>query len=52
MYARNVSAFLRHLAPKAQLALDLSDELTRAPLLAHEGKLVNEAVQARLGGTA
>jgi NAD(P) transhydrogenase subunit alpha len=52
MYARNVSAFLRHLAPKAQLALDLSDELTRAPLLAHEGKLVNEAVQARLGGAA
>ncbi|HET6304515.1 MAG TPA: Re/Si-specific NAD(P)(+) transhydrogenase subunit alpha [Myxococcota bacterium] len=52
MYARNVSAFLRHLAPKAQLALDLSDELTRAPLLTHEGKLVNEAVQARLGGAA
>jgi NAD(P) transhydrogenase subunit alpha len=49
MYARNVSAFLRHLAPKAQLALDLADELTRAPLVAHEGKVVNEAVQSRLG---
>jgi H+-translocating NAD(P) transhydrogenase subunit alpha len=52
MYARNVSAFLRHLAPKAQLTLDLADELTRAPLVAHEGKVVNEAVQARLGGAA
>ena len=52
MYARNVSAFLRHLAPKAQLTLDLADELTRAPLVTHEGKVVNEAVQARLGGAA
>jgi NAD(P) transhydrogenase subunit alpha len=52
MYARNVSAFLRHLAPKGQLALDLADELTRAPLLAHDGKVVNEAVQARLGESA
>jgi NAD(P) transhydrogenase subunit alpha len=49
MYARNAGAFLRHLAPKAQLALDLADELTRAPLVAHEGKVVNEAVQSRLG---
>lgn len=52
MYARNVSAFLRHLAPKAQLALDLADELTHAPLVTHEGKVVNEAVQARLGSAS
>lgn len=48
MYTRNVTAFLRHLAPEAALALDLEDELTRDPLVAHEGKVVNDAVQARL----
>ncbi len=52
MYARNVSAFLRHLAPKAQLTLDLADELTRGPLVAHEGKVVNEAVRERLSATS
>jgi NAD(P) transhydrogenase subunit alpha len=48
MYARNVSAFLRHLAPGGRLQLDLEDELTRAPLVTHEGKVMNEAVQTRL----
>jgi NAD(P) transhydrogenase subunit alpha len=48
MYARNVSAFLRHLAPKGSLVLDLEDELTRDPLVTHEGKVASEAVRARL----
>jgi NAD(P) transhydrogenase subunit alpha len=48
MYARNVAAFLRHLAPEGSLHLDLEDELTRGPLVTHEGKVLNEAVQARL----
>ena len=48
MYTRNVSAFLRHLAPEATLTLDLDDELTRGPLVSHEGKIVHEVVQARL----
>jgi NAD(P) transhydrogenase subunit alpha len=48
MYTRNVAAFLRHLAPEAQLTLDLEDELTNGPLVSHEGKVVHEAVKARL----
>jgi NAD(P) transhydrogenase subunit alpha len=48
MYTRNVAAFLRHLAPEAQLTLDLEDELTSGPLVSHEGKVVHEAVKARL----
>jgi hypothetical protein len=30
MYARNVAALLKHLAPEGSLAIDLSDEITGA----------------------
>ena len=55
LYSRNVATFVRHLVKDGKLALDLSDEVTRAPLLAHEGQVTHEGVRARLaaaGGKA
>jgi NAD(P) transhydrogenase subunit alpha len=50
MYARNVSTFLLHLVTEGALAIDLDDELTRAPLLTHDGAITNEAVRALVDG--
>ena len=50
MYAKNVAAFLRHLAPEGELVLDLEDEITAGAMLTHEGRIVNEAVRARVEG--
>lgn len=50
MYARNVSSFLLHLAPEGDLTIDLEDELTRAPLLTHEGSIMHETVRALAEG--
>jgi NAD(P) transhydrogenase subunit alpha len=46
MYARNVTAFLGHLLKDGKINLDLTDELTRGPLVTHEGKIVHEALKA------
>jgi NAD(P) transhydrogenase subunit alpha len=46
MYARTVTNYLQHLARDGKLQLDLSDELTRGPLVTHEGEIVHEAVRA------
>jgi NAD(P) transhydrogenase subunit alpha len=46
MYARTVTAFLRHLVREGALHLDLTDELTRGPLVTHRGEIVNEQVKA------
>ncbi len=48
MLSKNFTAFLQHIAPKEELALDLSDEITRATLLTHEGEIMNTAVRERL----
>jgi len=48
LYSRNVATFILHLVKDGKLALDLEDELTRAPLLAHEGKVAHEGTRARL----
>jgi NAD(P) transhydrogenase subunit alpha len=40
MYARTVVNYLAHLLKDGQIHLDLSDELTRGPLVAHEGKIL------------
>jgi len=40
MYARCVTAFLTHLLKDGKVAVDLSDELTRAPLLTHQGEVL------------
>ena len=49
LYARNVVTLLRHLAPEGVLALDLDDEITRAVVVCHDGRVLNETVRERLG---
>ena len=48
MYATTVTNFLAHLLKDGSLNLDLTDELTRGPLVTHQGEVVHEAVKARL----
>jgi NAD(P) transhydrogenase subunit alpha len=48
MYARNTTNFLSHLVKDGAIHLDLSDELTRSPLVTHQGEILNEAVKTRL----
>ena len=48
MYARTVTNYLLHLLNEGMLHLDLDDELTRGPLVTHQGKVLHEAVKARL----
>jgi NAD(P) transhydrogenase subunit alpha len=50
MYAKNLTTFLKHLAPEGELVLDLADEITSGAMLTHGGKIVNEAVRARAEG--
>ena len=52
MYAKNVVTFLRHLVADGKLELDLDDEITAGALLAHEGRIANEAVRARAEGAS
>ncbi len=37
MYARTVSALLKHLAPDGDLTIDLADEITAATCVTHMG---------------
>jgi H+-translocating NAD(P) transhydrogenase subunit alpha len=48
MFARNVTSYLLHLFKEGKLQLDLSDELTRGPLVTHQGEIVHETVKAAL----
>ncbi len=48
MYARNVTSFLAHLLKDGVIHLDLNDELTRGPLVTHQGEILHEAVKARV----
>jgi NAD(P) transhydrogenase subunit alpha len=50
LYARNVAALCEHLVRDGRLALDMSEEITRAITVTHDGAVVNEAVKARLTG--
>jgi NAD(P) transhydrogenase subunit alpha len=54
MYARTVSNYLLHLLKDGKLQLDLADELTRGPLVTHQGEVVHDVARATLqaGGTA
>jgi NAD(P) transhydrogenase subunit alpha len=45
MYARTVTSYLLHLLKDGALHLDLQDELTRAPLVAHGGELMSDLVR-------
>ncbi len=40
MYARTITSYLLHLTREGKLNLDLNDELTRGPLVTHEGKVL------------
>ena len=48
MYARNATNFLAHLLKDGVIHLDLTDELTRSPLVTHQGEILHEAVKTRL----
>jgi NAD(P) transhydrogenase subunit alpha len=48
MFARTVSSFLTHLVKQGSIQLDLSDELTRGPLVTHQGEILNQAVKTTL----
>ena len=48
MYSRTVTNFLTFLLKDGKVALDLSDELTRGPLVTHQGEVVHETVKAAL----
>jgi NAD(P) transhydrogenase subunit alpha len=48
MYARNVTSFLVHLVKEGRVQLDLADELTRGPLVTHQGEIVHDVVRATL----
>jgi NAD(P) transhydrogenase subunit alpha len=45
MYARNVSAFLLHLAKEGKLQINLQDEITRETLLTRDAEVVNQRVR-------
>ncbi len=42
MYARTVTNYLLHLLNEGRLNLDLDDELTRGPLVTHQGEILHE----------
>ncbi len=48
MYSRTVSNYLGHLVKDGKIRLDLTDELTRGPLVTHEGQVVHDVVKASL----
>jgi NAD(P) transhydrogenase subunit alpha len=48
LYARTVTNYLLHLLKDGRPRLDLDDELTRGPLVTHEGAVVHEAVKAAM----
>lgn len=52
MYAKNLTTFLKHLAPEGELVLDLGDEITAGALLAHEGAITNDRVKALAEGSS
>jgi H+-translocating NAD(P) transhydrogenase subunit alpha len=49
MYARTVTNYLLHLVKDGALRLDLADELTRGPLVTHQGQVVHDVVKQALG---
>jgi NAD(P) transhydrogenase subunit alpha len=48
MYARTVMSFLLHLVKGGQIQMDLADELTRGPLVTHQGEIVHDVVKQAL----
>jgi NAD(P) transhydrogenase subunit alpha len=48
MYARTVTNYLLHLVKEGKVHLDLDDELTRGPLVTHQGEILHEVVKAAM----
>lgn len=42
MYSRNITSYLLHLLKDGRIHLDLQDELTRHPLLTHQGDILHQ----------
>jgi len=49
MYGSNVTAFLKIMVKKGELAVDRADEIIRETLVTHSGEVVNARVAERLG---
>ena len=47
-YARNLSAFLLHCLADGAMNIDLSDEITAATVITHDGAVVQEATKKAL----
>ena len=45
MYARTVTNYLLHLVKDGKVSMDLNDELTRAPLVTHQGEILFPAAK-------
>jgi NAD(P) transhydrogenase subunit alpha len=45
MYARNMTAFLKHLLHDGALTIDMDDEITRETLVTHEGQIIHPRVR-------
>jgi NAD(P) transhydrogenase subunit alpha len=45
MYARTVTNYLLHLVKDGKINLDLNDELTRSPLVTHQGEVLFPAAK-------
>ena len=48
MYARNLTAFLKHLVRGGVLVIDTDDEITRETLVTHQGEVIHPRVRALL----
>jgi hypothetical protein len=46
MYARTVANYLGHLLKGGKVQLDLNDELTRGPLVTHQGEIIHDVAKA------
>jgi NAD(P) transhydrogenase subunit alpha len=52
LYARNVAALARHLAPERDLVVDDEDEITRGALITRDGAVVHQATLAQMEALA
>jgi NAD(P) transhydrogenase subunit alpha len=52
MYARTVTNYLKHLLKDGRTHLDLDDELTRGPLVTHQGEVVHAVARATVAAPA
>jgi NAD(P) transhydrogenase subunit alpha len=52
MYARTVTNYLLHLCKGGSLQMSLDDELTRGPLVVHQGEIVHEVARATVAAAA